>query len=136
MPFGLCGAPGTFMRVMDQIFGDQNFQTMLIYLDDICIFGATFEQALEWLELVLSCLAEHHLKVKPEKCFLFMEKLCYLGHIVTKKGVQPDPEKTWAVEEWPVPKTEMELRVFLGLAGYYWPFVPGFAQIAAPLFHS
>ena len=47
MPMGLCNAPGTFMRLMDIIFGDKNFQTLLNYLDDILVFGATFGEMLE-----------------------------------------------------------------------------------------
>ena len=106
MPFGLCNAPATFMRLMDKAFGDQNFQTLLIYLDDILVFGKTFQETLERLDMVLSRLAGLNLKVKPEKCQLFRRKLRYLGHTVSEDGISPDPEKTRAVQEWLVPKSE------------------------------
>lgn len=61
MPFGLTGAPATFMRLMDKLFGDQNFQTILIYLDDILVFGSTFEETLERLDMVLSRLQQANL---------------------------------------------------------------------------
>ena len=135
MPFGLCNAPATFMRLMDGLFGDQNFQTLLIYLDDILVFGRTFDETVERLDLVLDRLGQHNLKVKPEKCQLFHQKLRYLGHLVTEDGILPDPEKTDAVDNWPTPTSETEMRQFLGFAGYYRRFVPGYAKIAAPL-HS
>jgi transposase InsO family protein len=133
MPFGLTGAPGTFMRLMDRIFGDENFQCLLIYLDDILIFGSTFEETVGRLDMVLTRLRIYNLKVKPAKCQLFKEKLRYLGHIVSEGGVRPDEEKVSAVSEWPQPKTERALRGFMGLASYYRRFVPGFSKIAAPL---
>ena len=70
MPFGLCNAPGTFMRVTDKAFGDLNFQFLLVYLDDILVFGCTFEETLCRLETVLSRLSTLNLKVEPEKCEL------------------------------------------------------------------
>ena len=119
MPFGLCNAPATFMRLMDSVFGDQNFQTLLIYLDDILIFGRTFEETIERLDMVLTRLARYHLKVKPEKCQLFHQRLRYLGHMVAEDGVSPDPEKTRTVDEWTTPQSDTELRQSLGLANYY-----------------
>ena len=134
MPFGLCNAPATFMRLMDGLFGHQHFQTLLIYLD-ILVFGRTFDETVERLDLVLDRLGQHNLKVKPEKCQLFHQKLIYLGHLVTEDGILPDPEKTDAVDNWPTPTSETEMRQFLGFAGYYLRIVPGYAKIAGPL-HS
>lgn len=65
MPFGLCNAPATFMRLMDKNFGDQNFQTILTYLDDILVFDTTVEETLERLEMVLTRLSKLNLKIKP-----------------------------------------------------------------------
>ena len=73
------------------------------------------------------------MKVKPEKCNLFTERLRYLGHSISDGGISPDPEKISAVKEWKKPVNERELRGFLGLASYYRRFVPGFAKVAAPL---
>ena len=133
MPFDLCNAPATFMRVMDKVFGDQNYQTLLIYLDDILVFGATVQETLERLDMVFSRLSQYNLKVKPEKCHLFHRRLRFLGHIISEDGVSPDPEKTRAVQEWDRPQTEAELRSFLDLTGYYRRFKAGYAKIAASL---
>lgn len=133
MPFGLCNAHATFMRIMDKVLGDQNFQTLLIYLDDILIFATTFEQTLERLDMVLTRLSSYNLKAKPSKCHLFFEKLRYLGHIVSADGIAPDPEKTRATTDWPVPQTETELRGFLGFCGYYRKFIANYGKIASPL---
>ncbi|KRY25040.1 Retrovirus-related Pol polyprotein from transposon gypsy, partial [Trichinella britovi] len=64
---------------------------------------------------------------------LIQERVKYLGHVVSRDGVQPDPEKIKAVEQWPIPKCSKELQQFLALASYYRRFVKGFAQIAEPL---
>lgn len=112
---------------MERIFGDQSFQSLLLYLDNIVIFSTTFSQNLQRLEMVLERLRQHHLKLKISKCHFFQREVKYLGHVISAAGVATDPEKTRAVVEWRRHSTVTELRSFLGFASYYRHFVEGFA---------
>ncbi|MCP4474470.1 MAG: hypothetical protein GY821_07880, partial [Gammaproteobacteria bacterium] len=103
------------------------------YLDDICIATSTFEGHLEKLELMLTRLREALLKLKPKKCVLLSENTKYLGHIVSREGLIPDPKKVDGIQSYPAPKTPTEVRRFLGMASYYRRFVPFFSKIAHPL---
>lgn len=133
MPFGLCNAPGTFQRLMERMFGDQRFQSVLLYLDDIVVFSSTVHQHLERLEEVFARLDQQGLKVKLSKCHFFQKQVKYLGHVVSEQGVATDPDKVAAVREWKQPSHLADLRSFLGFASYYRRFVKGFAKLAAPL---
>lgn len=133
MPFGLCNAPSTFQRLMQRMFGDQQCQSVLLYLDDIVIFSSTIQQHLERLEMVLMRLQCEGLKAKLEKCAFFKPEVCYLGHVISSQGVATDPRKVEAVANWHRPTNVSELRSFLGFASYYRRFVEGFAKLAAPL---
>ena len=119
MPMGLCNSPATFMQLMDLGFGDLNFQSILIYLDDILLFGSNPEELLKWTDIVLSRLSSMNLKIQPEKCHWFQEQLHYLGHLISSKGVLPDPGKVSSVKNWAIPTNEKNLRSYLGLLGYY-----------------
>lgn len=132
MPFGLCNAPSTFQRLMQRIFGDQQCESLLLYLDDI-IFSSTIEKHMERLQVVLKRMQQEGLKVKLSKCPFFQQEVHYLGHVISDQGVATDPRKIEAVSDWPLPTTLRELRSFLGFASYYRHFVQGFAKLAAPL---
>lgn len=133
MPFGLCNAPGTFQRLMQRLFGDQQNQSLLLYLDDIVVFSSTIQQHLERLEVVLGRLQRENLKAKLTKCAFFQQEVRYLGHVISSQGVGTDPSKVEVVANWQPPVTVSELRSFLGFASYYRRFVEGFAKLAAPL---
>lgn len=87
MPFGLSSAPSTFQRMMNRVFFDLLDEGVLCYLDDLLIYSKTVEQHKIVLDKVFSLLARHKLYIKESKCHLFLEKVNFLGHVVTKEGV-------------------------------------------------
>ena len=70
MPFGLCNAPGTFQRLMEFVLAGLQWQTCLVYLDDVIVYGRDFDEHLEWLRDVSHRFRQAGLKLKPSRCFL------------------------------------------------------------------
>lgn len=133
MPFGLCSAPATFQRVMDTVLAGLKWQTCLVYLDDVVVFAATFDEHMRRLRAVLNAIKSSGLTLKPEKCRFAYHELLFLGHIISPDGVRPDPQKTSAIEHFPRPTDKKAVRRFLGLCAYYRRFVRNFSCIAEPL---
>ena len=131
MPMGLCNAPGAFQRLMELVLHGLTYDIVLVYIDDIIVFGKTFEEHLKHLELVLAKVEEANLKISPSKCRLFQKSIKFLGHIISQEGIQTDPAKIEAVTKYPVPKNVKEVRAFLGLTGFYRKFIPGFGKLVA-----
>ncbi|KAK3878771.1 hypothetical protein Pcinc_016582 [Petrolisthes cinctipes] len=124
---------GCFERLMEKVLEGMQWKEALVYLDDVIVFGRTFEEELGRLEEVLQRLRDANLKLSPKKCLFFQHEVPFLGHIVGKDGVCTDPLKVTAVKEWPVPTSVAEVRSFVGLCTYYRRFVKGFASVAVPL---
>lgn len=133
MPFGLKNAPATFQRVMDHVLKDLIGKCCLVYMDDIIIFSASLQEHLVNLSKVLQALEKVNLKIQLDKSEFLRKEVAFLGHIVTDKGVKPNPDKIRVIENWPIPKNQKDLKAFLGLLGYYRRFIRDFAKITKPL---
>ena len=105
------------------------------YLDDVIVFGQSFEEHVEHLQLVLNRLSSRGVKLKASKCKFFQREVCYLGHIISESGYKPSLSNIEAITslQHKPPKTIGELRKLLGLLGYYRKYIPGFAKTAKPL---
>ena len=133
MPFGLKNAPIIFQSVIESALRGLNHNIALVYVDDIIIFSEDFQSHLNHLQRIFQHLEAANLKLHPSKCNFCVEQVKYLGHIVSKGGVTPDPGKITAVTEFPTPKRQKDVRSFLGLTNYYRKFVKDYAKIADPL---
>lgn len=133
MPQGITNAPGTFQRLMEKCMGDINLSEVLVFLDDLIVFSGTLEEHERRLLHVLGRLKEYGLKLSLDKCKFFQTSVKYLGHIVSKDGVETDPQKIEAIKTWPSPQNLKELRSFLGFSGYYRRFIKDYAKLVKPL---
>ncbi|WRX24221.1 Reverse transcriptase domain - like 10 [Theobroma cacao] len=129
MSFELTNAPAAFMDLMNRVFKPYLDKFMVVFNDDILIYSKSREKHEQHLKIVLQTLREHRLYAKFSKCEFWLESIAFLGHVVSKDGVQADPKKVEVVERWPRPTSVTEIRSFLGLAGYYRHFVKDFSKI-------
>uniref|UniRef100_A0A2N9HNA1 Uncharacterized protein n=1 Tax=Fagus sylvatica TaxID=28930 RepID=A0A2N9HNA1_FAGSY len=133
MPFGLTNAPSTFMRLMNHALRAFLGRFVVVYFDDILVYSKSLDQHIDHLHCVLAVLRKEKLYANLKKCSFCLDKVVFLGYVVSGKGIAVDEEKVKAIKEWPTPKSITEVRSFHGLAGFYRRFVKDFSTLAAPL---
>lgn len=135
MPFGLSNAPATFQRYVDMQLREFIGKFCAVFFDDCLVYTTgTLTKHMDEVTTVLSKLHSVNLEASASKCRFAYKELLFVGHIVGKGTIKPDPEKIKAILEFPRPSTVTELKGFLGLANYYRRFIDGFASIANPLY--
>lgn len=131
MTFGLRNAAQTFQRYMDSIFRDLPF--VFVYLDDILIASTNEQEHEEHLNTVLKLLSEHGMVLNLEKCVLGQPSVQFLGYLVSPDGIEPLPERTKNILEFPKPANIKQLRRFLGMINFYRRCLPHAAAVQKPL---
>jgi hypothetical protein len=131
---GLRGAPSFFQRAMaTEVLPDLIYNICEVYLDDIIVFGRTKEEYLKNLETVLKRLDEFNVTVNPNKCKLGLREVEYVGHVINEDGMTFSPEKLRKAMSIDRPKTERQLKSFLGVANYFRDHIMNHSMIVAPL---
>lgn len=133
MPFGLSNAPSTFMMIMNQALRPFIGRFVVVYFDDILVFSSTLDEHIRHLRQVLEVLRRETLFVARQKCEWGVDKVLFLGYVVSSTGLSMDTSKVEAIRSWPVPKTISEIRSFHVLASFYRRFVSHFNSIMAPI---
>ncbi|KAJ9526881.1 hypothetical protein QJQ45_017743 [Haematococcus lacustris] len=133
LSFGLCNAPATFQRVMNDAFAPVLNQCALVYLDDILVMSKSVDEHLKHLRKVFDLLRLNKLFAKQSKCEFMRTTLKFLGHVIFAGAIAVDPEKIKSNSSWPVPQSLQQLQSFLGAANFVRKFVHNFSVLAAPL---
>ena len=128
--FGISSAPSAFQKMMGLLLG--GMKGVQCYLDDLVIYGHTYEEYKQNPKAVLMKLRKTGLKLN-DKCKFDLTSIDFLGHRITQEGLQPSPSQARAILEAPAPHDRTSLRSFLGLVGYYAKFCPDYATVVEPL---
>nr|GEU55160.1 putative reverse transcriptase domain-containing protein [Tanacetum cinerariifolium] len=133
MPFRLTNAPTVFMDLMNRVCKPYPDKFVIVFIDDILIYSKNKEDHEKHLKIILELLKNERLYAKFLKCDFWPKSVQFLGHVIDSNGVHVDPAMVEAIQNWSSPTTPMEVRQFLGLAGYYRRFIEGFSLISKPL---
>ena len=133
MPYGLCNAPTTFKRLMQNCLGELNLTYALVYLDDVIMYSNTEEDHLRQLQAMFERFHEHGLKLKPSKCHFLRKQITFLGHEVSADSMTPGNLNLKGIAEMAPPANHTEVRHFLGMTGFFRRFVKNYTHIAKPL---
>jgi len=131
--FGLTNSPATYQRLMENILADLNLRICCVFIDDVIIFGKTYEEQLHNLQLVFDIIKTANLKLSPKKCEFFKRKVKFVGLIVSEEGIEIDPSKTDKATNWSKPQTPEDVHRFLGFVGYYRRFIKNSSLVSKPL---
>lgn len=135
LPFGLTNGPSFFQRVMQTVLAPFLWLFALVYIDDIVVFSKSWPEHLVHLDKVLSAIRESGITLSPKKCHLRYSSILLLGQKVSRLGLSTHAEKVAAIVELAPPTKVVDLQKFLGMAIYFSSYIPGYSDMAAPLFN-
>ncbi|XP_034023466.1 uncharacterized protein K02A2.6-like [Thalassophryne amazonica] len=132
LPFGITSAPEIFQRKMMETM--EGLEGVEIFMDDVLIYGATVSEHDQRLEKVMQRIEIAGLKLNRDKCSIRQHQLRFLGHLIDKDGIRPDPDKVEAIQQLPPPTNVPELKRILGMVNYLGRYIPKLSTVAQPLY--
>jgi len=129
--FGLRNAAQTFQRFIDQVVRGLDF--VFVYLDDALCASSSEEEHIRHVDALLARFAECGMVINPAKCVFGASELDFLGHHISSSGIRPLATKIEALQVFPKPSTQKQLRRYLGMVNLYHRFIPGYARLLRPL---
>ena len=134
VPYGLKGASIIFSAMMHKILRSCLFEYAVPYIDDTLIFSSSMKDHLKHLAEVFKLFRQANLRLNPSKCHFATPKVRYLGYLISKDGLECDPEKIKNMQNFPRPTSVKTLKSYLGVLAFYRRFVRSFSQLASPLY--
>lgn len=134
MPFGLKNAGATYQRLMDHVFQSQRGRNIKVYVDDILIKSTTTEGMIADIEEIFDTLKWYDLKLNPEKCIFGVRSGCFLGYVVTDRGIEVNPTKVQALKDMTTPQNVREVQRLTGRITTLSRFISKFADRSLPFF--
>lgn len=134
LPFGLKTSPAIFQRIMCNIIRKHKLGDFAVcFIDDILLFSKDFSDHIRHLEKLFQAIKSEGLKLKFSKCTLAADTVKYLGHVIQNNSVRPLNDNLISIQNFPTPKTQKNVRQFLGKINFYHKYVPNIAIKLEPL---
>lgn len=133
MPFGFVNSPSCYQSAIDKALGQLKDNIAFVYVDDVLCPAETIEEGLGNLRLVVDTLSKAGFVLNLAKCIFFKTSIEYLGIVIERGTVKPNPRKVNALVQTVAPTDVKGVRQFLGLAGYFRRFIKNFASLTAPI---
>jgi len=105
----------------------------VVFINGILIYSRSTHEYIEHLRIILRTSEEHKLYAKLKMCEFCLDRVLFLGHVVTKGRISADPTKVEAIMNWPKPTTTTKVRSFLHMEGYYRRLIESFSKLALPI---
>jgi hypothetical protein len=129
MAFGLTNPPAIFQDMMNDILKDLVDEAVLVNIDEVLIYAKTDEKHNLLVKEVLRRLAKNELVISPDKCIWSLERVEFLGYVITVDGMEISEDKIEAIKEWQAPKSLRDIPSFLGFAKFYRRFITDFSAV-------
>ena len=129
MPFGMLNAGATFQREMDIAFAEEEYNFVVVYMDDITMFSKSDNDHLKHLKQVFLKCRKFSISLNPKNSNFSMREGKLLGRIISKYGIKIDPDSVDAIQKISIPRNKKEVHPFIGRVNFLRRLVPSFAKI-------